>query len=121
MGLFKDFKEDFSQAVNELMPGEDNADAVILGDDVEVNTLEGDVDVEAELSKIDEMLEKVAGQVESKTDKKFDAKMNKFEQKKEEKKAEKVEKAVMKTEEKVKEHFYDTDNIFKFDCCGNCN
>lgn len=24
MGFFKDFKDDFSQAVNELMPGEDN-------------------------------------------------------------------------------------------------
>lgn len=23
MGFFKDFKDDFSQAVNELMPGED--------------------------------------------------------------------------------------------------
>ena len=28
MGFFKDFKDDFSQAVNELMPGEDNLEAV---------------------------------------------------------------------------------------------
>ena len=45
MGFFKEFKDDFSQAVNELMPGEDalgeNAE-----DDLVVNTLENDVDVE---------------------------------------------------------------------------
>ena len=91
MGFLKDFKDDFSQAVNELMPGEDNAEAVILEDDVEVNTLEGDLDVEAELSKIDDLLEKVAGQVEAKEEKKV-------EEKKDVKKEFKPE---VKTEEKV--------------------
>ena len=61
MGFFKEFKDDFSQAVNELMPGEDalgeNAE-----DDLVVNTLENDVDVESELSKIDGLLEQVANQ-----------------------------------------------------------
>lgn len=93
MGFLKDFKDDFSQAVNELMPGEDNTDAVILEDDVEVNTLEGDVDVAAELSKIDDLLEKVAGQVEAKEEKKV-------EEKKDVKKEVKLE---AKTEEKVRE------------------
>ena len=102
MGFLKDFKEDFSQAVNELMPGEDNADALVLEDDVEVNTLEGDLDMEAELSKIDDLLEKVAGQVESKDAKKPEGK--KFEVKKDFKKEEKKEeKTEVKAEEKVKE------------------
>jgi len=115
MGFLKDFKEDFSQAVNELMPGEDNADAAILADDVEVNTLEGDVDVVAELSKIDDLLEKVAGQVEGKENKKPEEKKEdkKPEEKKEDKKFEvkkdikkeekKEEKKEVKTEDKVKE------------------
>lgn len=98
MGFLKDFKDDFSQAVNELMPGEDNAEAAILEDDVEVNTLEGDLDVAAELSKIDDLLEKVAGQVEAKEEKKTEEK--KVEGKKDFKKEEKKE---VKAEEKVKE------------------
>ena len=108
MGFLKDFTEDFSQAVNELMPGEDNTDAAILEDDVEVNTLEGDVDVAAELSKIDDLLEKVASQVEEKKpeekkseEKKYELKKDfKKEEKKEEKKVEKKE---VKTEVKGKE------------------
>jgi len=99
MGFLKEFKEDFSQAVNDLMPGEDNTDAAILEDDVEVNTLEGDVDVAAELSKIDDLLEKVASQVEEKKpeekkieEKKLEAKKDfKKEEKKEEKKEVKAE------------------------------
>ena len=39
MGFLKDFKEDFSQAVNELMPGEDNTDAAILEDDLWLQVL----------------------------------------------------------------------------------
>lgn len=54
MGLFKDFKEDFSQAVNELVPGDDNLD-----DNVVVDTLSEDVDVKSELSKLDGLLEQV--------------------------------------------------------------
>ena len=40
MGFFKDFKDDFSQAVNELMPGEDNLESTDKDDDMVVNTLE---------------------------------------------------------------------------------
>ena len=59
MGFFKDFKEDLSQAVNELMPGEDTADAANTGDDLVVDTLGEDVDVLAELSKLDDLLGQV--------------------------------------------------------------
>ncbi|MBQ8518991.1 MAG: polymer-forming cytoskeletal protein [Agathobacter sp.] len=54
MGLFKDFKEDFSQAVNELVPGGENLD-----DNVEVDTLSNNVDVKSELTKLDGLLEQV--------------------------------------------------------------
>ena len=54
MGLFKDFKEDFSQAVNELVPGGENLD-----DNVEVDTLSQNVDVKSELSKLDGLLDQV--------------------------------------------------------------
>ena len=53
MGFFKDFKDDFSQAVNELMPGEDNLESTDKDDDMVVNTLEDEVDVASELSKLD--------------------------------------------------------------------
>mgnify|MGYP002673198478 CR=1 FL=1 len=62
MGFFKDFKDDFSQAVNELMPADDNLENSTNEDDVEVNTLEGEVDVETELSKLDGLLEQVTKQ-----------------------------------------------------------
>jgi cytoskeletal protein CcmA (bactofilin family) len=62
MGFFKDFKDDFSQAVNELVPGEENQDLLDTTDDIEINTLEGDVDVESELSKLDGLLEQVSRQ-----------------------------------------------------------
>lgn len=62
MGFFKDFKEDFSQAVNELMPGEDELETTEAEDDLVVNTLEDEVDVESELSKLDGLLEQVAKQ-----------------------------------------------------------
>lgn len=62
MGFFKDFKEDFSQAVNELMPGEDNLETENGQDELVVNTLEGEVDVESELSKLDGLLEQVTRQ-----------------------------------------------------------
>ncbi len=55
MGLFKDFKEDFSQAVNELVPGGEEMEK----DDVVVDTLSEDVDVKSELSKLDGLLEQV--------------------------------------------------------------
>lgn len=62
MGFFKDFKDDFSQAVNELMPGEGSAGTEETEDDLVVNTLEGEVDVESELSKLDGLLEQVSRQ-----------------------------------------------------------
>ena len=55
MGLFKDFKEDFSQAAKELLPGED----VVENEEVVVDTLSEDVDVKKELSKLDGLLEQV--------------------------------------------------------------
>lgn len=54
MGLFKDFKEDFTQAVNELVPGGE-----VENEDVVVDTLSEDVDVKSELSKLDGLLEQV--------------------------------------------------------------
>ena len=53
MGLFKDFKEDFSQAVNEMMPGSDVPEKEEKAEDLVVNTLGEDVDVKSELSKLD--------------------------------------------------------------------
>ena len=51
MGLFKDFKDDFSQAVNEMMPGADAPEKENKAEDLVVNTLGEDVDVKSELSK----------------------------------------------------------------------
>ena len=45
MGLFKDFKDDFSQAVNEMMPGADAPEKENKAEDLVVNTLGEDVDV----------------------------------------------------------------------------
>ena len=59
MGLFKDFKEDFSQAVNELAPGEEEAKLNETAARKTVNTLGQDVDVKTELSKLDGLLEQV--------------------------------------------------------------
>ncbi len=102
MGFFKEFKDDFSQAVNELMPGEETL-GENMEDDLVVNTLENDVDVESELSKIDGLLEQVANQTaaldtsveaakkkDEKKGKVFDKKTVKEDIKKEEKKEEPV-------------------------------
>ena len=48
MGLFKDFKDDFSQAVNEMMPGADVPGKENKTEDLVVNTLGEDVDVKSE-------------------------------------------------------------------------
>ena len=61
MGFFKDFKEDFNDAVNELVPGGDNT---ATSEEVMVNTLDGDIDVESELTKLDGLLEQVSKKVE---------------------------------------------------------
>lgn len=59
MSFFKDFKEDLSQAVNELVPGGDDPEILENDNDVVVNTLENELDVQSELSKLDGLLEKV--------------------------------------------------------------
>ena len=60
MGFFKDFKEDFQDATDELFLGSEPAGT----DEVMVNTLDGDIDVESELTKLDGLLEKVTKKVE---------------------------------------------------------
>ncbi len=61
MSFFKDFKDDLSMAVNELLPGEglENEDEMEESPDIMVNTLEGELDIESELSKLDGLLEHV--------------------------------------------------------------
>ena len=59
MGLFKEFKDDLSSAVNELVPGGEEANTAENVDNLVVDTLGEDVDVESELSKLDGLLEKV--------------------------------------------------------------
>lgn len=66
MGFFKDFKDDFSQAVNELMPGEDSLETEGTEEELVVNTLESEVDVASELSKLDGLLEQVTKQEKAK-------------------------------------------------------
>lgn len=62
MGFFKDFKEDASQAMKELMPQDDEVldEEGTDEDDLVVNTLEDELDVESELSKLNGLLESVA-------------------------------------------------------------
>lgn len=55
MGLFKDFKADLSQAMNELVPGGEELNE----ENIVVDTLSEDVDVKSELSKLDGLLEQV--------------------------------------------------------------
>ncbi|MCI9081936.1 MAG: polymer-forming cytoskeletal protein [Lachnospiraceae bacterium] len=60
MSFFKDFKEDLSQAVNELLPGEElQGSTAQKQPDLVVNTLEQEVDVESELKKLEGLFEKV--------------------------------------------------------------
>lgn len=58
MGFFKEIKEDASQAIKELMPEEEILQRD-TEDDFVVNTLEEELDVETELSKLDGLLETV--------------------------------------------------------------
>ena len=60
MGFFKDFKEDFSEAVNELMPGTTEAEAT----GTVTSTMKDEIDVNAELDKLDGLLEKAAKRIE---------------------------------------------------------
>lgn len=59
MGLFKDFKDDFNQAVNELVPGGETLENEVAEDGLVVDTLSEDVDMKSELSKLDGLLEQV--------------------------------------------------------------
>lgn len=64
MSFFKDFKDDLSQAVNELMPGEElkeaeKKEAQAKEQPEVVNTLQEEVDVKSELEKLEGLLEKV--------------------------------------------------------------
>ena len=62
MGFFKDFKDDFSQAVNELIPEEDGNtedDDILADDDMVVDTLDLDVDMESGFSQLNGLLEQV--------------------------------------------------------------
>ncbi len=60
MGFFKDFKEDFNDALDELSGAETES-----SEEVMVNTLDGDIDVESELNKLDGLLEQVSKKVET--------------------------------------------------------
>lgn len=61
MSFFKDFKEDLSQAVNELLPGEAELreEAAQRQPGMVVNTLEQEVDVQSELKKMEGLFERV--------------------------------------------------------------
>ncbi len=66
MGLFKDFKDDFSQAVNDLVPGDvtDTPGKNVeqkntAADNLVVDTIGENVDVASELSKLDGLLQHV--------------------------------------------------------------
>ncbi len=61
MGFFKDFKEDFNDAVGELVPGAEDT----TSEEVMVNTLDGEIDVESELNKLDGLLEQVSKKVDA--------------------------------------------------------
>ena len=63
MSFFKDFKEDFSQAMNELMPGEEMEKPE---EKLQVNTIEQEVDAKAELDKLENLFEPVEKPVEEK-------------------------------------------------------
>lgn len=62
MGFFKDFKDDFSEAVNDLVPGaEELEEPTETGDE----TLDENIDVASELSKLDGLLEQVSKRVDA--------------------------------------------------------
>ena len=62
MGFFKDFKEDLSDAVDEIIPGGSFEDED-ASDDM-VNTIGNDIDVDSELSKLDGLLQKVSDKMD---------------------------------------------------------
>ena len=67
MGFFKDLKEDFSDAVDELIPGGKAADDEFTkSKDVSFSNADKDIDVEEELNKLDGLLASVSKKVDSK-------------------------------------------------------
>ena len=75
MGFFKDFREDLSQAVNEMLPNSSSDNAELETEEeftepekTEVNTIEQDVDVAEELVKLNGFLEDVREDDEIDTD-----------------------------------------------------
>ncbi len=65
MGFFKDFKDDLSEAVDELIPGSAQETDPALEEELAVtpDTFETDLNVEDELSKLDGLLEQAAKNV----------------------------------------------------------
>ena len=61
MGFFKEFKEDFSEAVDELIPGGED---LASEESAQASTMDSNVDVDSELSKLDGLLEKASKKVE---------------------------------------------------------
>ncbi len=68
MGFFKDFKEDFNDALDEMAGAEETSTEEVM-----VNTLDGDIDVESELNKLDGLLEQVTKKVETPAEKQAEA------------------------------------------------
>lgn len=67
MGFFKDLKEDFSDAVDELIPGgKAGDDEFQKKEDISLAAENKDVDVEEELNKLDGLLASVSKKVDSK-------------------------------------------------------
>lgn len=66
MSFFKDFKDDFSEALDELVPGGSLSGEQPAQNDKTPEKIHSDVDAEAELSKLDGLLEQVAKRVDEK-------------------------------------------------------
>ena len=101
MGFFKDFKDDFSDAVGELVPeGGNDTGATEYKEPEDLNdTLDAEIDVDDELSKLDGLFEQVSKKVEngdtsfaSDDEKKEEAKPDKKESKHDKKKSKKKDK-----------------------------
>lgn len=100
MSFFKDFKDDLSQAVNELIPGEELKEEEKKEEksDAIVNTLKQEVDVKSELEKLEGLLEKVEEPEET-----LENVIEKTQKEEKAAKKEKEKKEVEKTEEPKQE------------------
>ncbi len=66
MGFFKDFKDDFSDAVNELVPEDSDSSVTEYNEPTNMNdSLDEAIDVDDELSKLDGLFEQVSKKVEN--------------------------------------------------------